>query len=242
MREEPASVAASQVPADTLVDVVIPAVADFYRVYLPLLGKAIGLAISGVRLLANAWLVMAEVGLRSFKFLAVGALDTFGTIVNAAATGLGWLPGIGDKVKAAKKSFDKFRDNTVAALDTAIGKVVDLRTELNNLKPKTVKIHFQVDKAPALLAPGGLPIFKAEGAGARGAIINRPTVLLAGESGPERLQPIDQTPGNEPLPQGRSGPQFNVEKVVAQDVNDFLNQMQARARSAGIGGLPAVAS
>jgi hypothetical protein len=220
-----------------LVDIVIPALAQFYRHYIPLIGKAVALLITAVRLLGDAWLLMAQAGLQAFKVLVTAALASFGAIVDAAAAGLGWLPGIGDKVKGAKKAFDNFRDNTVAALDVALGKVRDLRAELDNLKPKTVRIHFAVDKPPIKMI-GDVPIFKPEGAGARGAIINRPTVALVGENGPERLTPLDQTPGNEPLPGGRGGPQFVVEKVYAQDVNDFLTQMQRRARHSSLDGVP----
>ena len=41
-----------------------------------------------------------------------------------------------------------------------------------------------------------------EGAGATGAIINRPTVGLIGEAGPEAVVPLSSTRGNAPLPTG----------------------------------------
>jgi hypothetical protein len=41
-----------------------------------------------------------------------------------------------------------------------------------------------------------------EGVGARGAVVNRPTVALIGEAGPEVVTPLDQTRGNGPLPGG----------------------------------------
>jgi hypothetical protein len=223
-----------------LTDVVIPAQARLAKVELPALGKAIGIGITSVRIQAEAWSVLAIVGLRSLKLLFQAAIVTFDGILSAADKGLGWMPGIGPKIHDARKAFDRFKDNTVAALDAAISKAEKLQADLN-FKPKTIRIHFAIDKPPRKSIQG-VPIFQsfgAEGAGARGAIINRPTVLLAGESGPEILKPIDQTPGNAPLPSGTTpGPQFNVEKVVAQDVNDFLRQMQVRARHAAIGGLP----
>jgi hypothetical protein len=46
---------------------------------------------------------------------------------------------------------------------------------------------------------------KFEGVGARGAIVNRPTVALIGEAGPEAVTPLDKTRGNGPLPGGGSG-------------------------------------
>ena len=43
---------------------------------------------------------------------------------------------------------------------------------------------------------------RIEGVGARGAIVNRPTVALIGEAGPEAVTPLDQTAGNSALPGG----------------------------------------
>ena len=39
-----------------------------------------------------------------------------------------------------------------------------------------------------------------EGRGATGGIVNRPTVALIGEAGPEAVIPLNKTPGNSPLP------------------------------------------
>jgi hypothetical protein len=224
-----------------LLEKVLPAIATLYSTGLPLLGKAIGVAVGVVSTLVDAFLNLAEFGLRSFRFLVNAALSTFGAILTAADKGLGWIPGIGDKIHGAKKAFDDFKDDTVASLDAAIGKVIDLQDTLHGLKPKTVEIRLKVTEQQLVLNPSlGKPRVTPEGFGAAGAIINRPTVLLAGETHPEALIPLNQTPGNQPLPNGLGGgPQFNVEKVVAQDVNDFLRQMQVRARAVGIGGMPA---
>lgn len=222
-----------------IVNVVIPAVAKFYSVYLPLLGKAIGIAITGIKLLADGLLAMAQFGLQAFRLLTVAALSTFGAILTAADKGLGWIPGIGPKIHAARKAFDNFKDGTVASLDKAIGKVQELRNELDGLKSKDLEVRLKVTTQQLVQNPSlGKPRVLPEGAGARGAIINRPTVLLAGEAGREALVPLDRTTGNEPLPRGSSGPQFRIDKVVAQDVNDFLRQMQERARRVAVGGLP----
>jgi hypothetical protein len=49
-----------------------------------------------------------------------------------------------------------------------------------------------------------------EGAGAEGAIVNRPTLALIGEAGPEALVPLHKTAGNGPLPMGGGGPSVMV--------------------------------
>lgn len=221
-----------------LTNVVIPAMADIYRVELPALGKALGAGITLIRLQADAWTLLAIVGLQSLKALFLASIATFDGILTAADKALGWMPKFGPKIHDARKAFDGFKDGTVAAIDAAIGEAQKLHAELN-FKPKTIRIHFAIDKPPRKSIQG-VPIFQsfgAEGAGATGAIVNRPTVALIGENGPEALTPLSQTPGNQPLPNGMGGPQFNVEKVVAQDVNDFLRQMQVRARQSSLDGV-----
>lgn len=42
-------------------------------------------------------------------------------------------------------------------------------------------------------------------AGAEGAIVNRPTLALIGEAGPEAVVPLSQSPGNSPLPVNGAG-------------------------------------
>lgn len=44
-----------------------------------------------------------------------------------------------------------------------------------------------------------------EGRGATGGIVNRPTVALIGEAGPEAVIPLNRTSGNSPLPGGMGG-------------------------------------
>ena len=61
---------------------------------------------------------------------------------------------------------------------------------------------------------------KIEGVGARGAIVNRPTVALIGEAGPEAVTPLDQTPGNAPL--GSGGGDL-VEEI--RQMNSLLKQV-----------------
>ena len=60
---------------------------------------------------------------------------------------------------------------------------------------------------------------RIEGAGARGAIVNRPTVALIGEAGPEAITPLDQTRGNAPLPGGGD----LVEEI--RQMNSLLKQV-----------------
>jgi hypothetical protein len=64
-------------------------------------------------------------------------------------------------------------------------------------------------------------------AGATGAIVNRPTFALIGEAGPEALIPLDQTPGNKPLPKSGIGGDItiNVHPSAGMDERELANMV-----------------
>lgn len=53
--------------------------------------------------------------------------------------------------------------------------------------------------------PNKIPFTVAAPRGATGGIVNRPTMALIGEAGPEAVVPLNKTPGNGPLPAGGLG-------------------------------------
>jgi len=57
---------------------------------------------------------------------------------------------------------------------------------------------------------------KAKYGGAEGAIVNRPTLALIGEAGPEMLVPLHRAPGASPLPNGGGGV-IVIENVIVLD-------------------------
>jgi hypothetical protein len=65
-------------------------------------------------------------------------------------------------------------------------------------------------------------------AGADGAIVTRPTFALIGEAGPEALIPLNQTPGNRPLPKnmGTMGETtINVYPSAGMDERELANMV-----------------
>ncbi len=67
-------------------------------------GNAVGFMIDGFRMLLNVWLTVA------------------GGIVSGAATALGWVPGVGDKLKGAERAFGAMKDTILGTLDDAAQK------------------------------------------------------------------------------------------------------------------------
>jgi hypothetical protein len=67
-------------------------------------GDAVGFMIEGFKALLTVWLTVAD------------------GIVSGAATALGWIPGLGDKLKAANTAFDDMKGGILRTLDDAAQK------------------------------------------------------------------------------------------------------------------------
>jgi hypothetical protein len=70
------------------------------------------------------------------RFVVVGIIDKLGMIVHAAAAAFGWVPGIGPKLRAAAKNFDKFRNTVNSALAGIHDKSVNVNVRYNG--PATI--------------------------------------------------------------------------------------------------------
>lgn len=119
------------------------------------LGSFIGKVFVGyLRLLAKFWLTMAIVAVGALKMLLQAAFLVFGGILDAAAAGLGWIPGVGDKIKGARDAFKNFGDATIRKLDDVQGKLKDTRTAVSNLgkaKAKPIIDASSIDAANSQL-------------------------------------------------------------------------------------------
>lgn len=94
-----------------------------------------------------------------------------GGILEGAAKAFGWVPGLGGKLKAASKEFNKFRDNVNNALDGIHDKKV------------TVTANVVMQRGP-----GGMPVFAGDGGNPHNAVGTRffsGGVSWVGERGPE---------------------------------------------------------
>lgn len=130
-----------------IVDNVIPALGTLAEHYLPAVGKAIGTAITVVKKLSGWLLDLGIFGVDAFRFLLNAALETFDGILNAAEWGLGWIPGIGDKIADANRAFDNFRENTINALDKTSDALRRVRGQIDGIDPTkhvdvTIEAHY----------------------------------------------------------------------------------------------------
>lgn len=89
-----------------------------------------------LRTLGVMFLRLAGFGVRAFRALLGAAFTCFDGILAAAETGLGWIPGIGDKIKGARDAFQDFARKTSGALDDVAGKLRDVRERIDGIPEK----------------------------------------------------------------------------------------------------------
>jgi hypothetical protein len=74
-------------------------------------------AVPALKILTKAFLYLAKYGVWAYKMLLSAAFDCFDGILQAAEKGLGWIPGLGGKIKSARKAFDQFGAGVKTMLD-----------------------------------------------------------------------------------------------------------------------------
>lgn len=111
---------------------------------------------------ASAGRFMWERVLRpAFRTMVTVWLTTAGTIVRGAATMMGWVPGIGPKMRAAADKFDRFKTDALRALN----KVPDVKA-VKVTTPGSAAAIRQVDKLRAAMQRvkgAGVPLAVAVG-------------------------------------------------------------------------------
>lgn len=100
---------------------------------------------------AQAVLTGAGLILQGLKFITGAFLDMAGTVVSGAAKAFGWIPGIGDKIKAAAAGFKHVKEGAANAFDAAIGKVNEWNNKVQGMT-KEVFIKGQIRDLEAKLA------------------------------------------------------------------------------------------
>lgn len=105
-----------------------------------------GTLLGAVKIIAKMFLTMGAWGIRAFSGLLSGAFAAFDGILTAADKGLGWVPGLGDKISNAKQKFTEFGDSTITKLDEVATGLEDAKTEIDALgkKKATPEINYKV--------------------------------------------------------------------------------------------------
>jgi hypothetical protein len=151
------------------------------------LGLAIGRAVS--------------LGVTAFRIFFTVVTGVFQGILVAATIALGWMPGLGEKLRVAAGNFSRFRSSANAELAKidrtlsvtiqtaeAMASMTALQRQMAKLQDKTVVVTVkgQVVGAGAGRAMVGGQVMQS------GGILTGPTHILAGEAGREAVVPLDR--------------------------------------------------
>ena len=162
---------------DFITQKVVPVLATFIRYYLPMLAAQWRVVIE---VLKAAWRAFTTgVGIVN-SFVRFG-LWAFGKFLDSAVAAFGWIPGIGDKLRAAKKKFDTFAAGVNAALARIDDQHVKVRVDLSTNKAyqsQRAGERAAYGKAYGGPIPGSSPHRRAD---------NIPIMATAGEF----MQPVD---------------------------------------------------
>lgn len=132
-------------------------------------GKFLGTVFLGyLKLLANMWLTVGRYGIKAFSWLLKAAFATFDGILAAAEAGLGWIPGIGDKIGAAREAFQRFGNATIDKLNAVEGKLQSVQDKINGVaRDREATIHITTVRqtvgsgyGPAEFRATGGPVLK----------------------------------------------------------------------------------
>jgi hypothetical protein len=115
-----------------------------------------------MKTLSLAVATTAQAILIGFKAMTDGVLGFIGATLHGAVDLIGWIPGIGDKVKAASKAFDGFKAGVDANLNGAIGTVgkwiaaLNLNNSISARAARSIVADFAAQQASATKANGAL--------------------------------------------------------------------------------------
>jgi len=195
---------------------------------------------------------LALVGLVSGIVIAYNKSETFRGIVNGIGSALAGVAGwINDNVIPAlslfwntmKRAWDWISENAGPVLDALrlslkaafapIFTAITAMQKLLDLLGSWRKTHIPAGVTGAsIIASGGGGIPR----GAAGGIVNRPTLALIGEAGPEAVVPLNRTRGNGPLGSGFGNVIINVEAglvstpdQIGQQIIEAIQRAQRRS-------------
>ena len=101
------------------------------------------LLIQTITFFGQAWATGMQAGIDAAAFLMEAwanvqyrIIEAMAAIVSAAATSFGWIPGIGDKLKAADRAMGVWRDNARSHMDNVKAKADEMRGTLDRANRK----------------------------------------------------------------------------------------------------------
>lgn len=125
------------------------------------IGAAMGHLVGVIQFLSEVWLGWVAIYESGIQFISNGwnqmvqmAISAVGAILGALVAMLGWIPGIGDRLRQSQRDFEAWRNASVSSLNSTQGAVAGVQNSINNMHGKTVYIDV-VQRGPSLGGSGG---------------------------------------------------------------------------------------
>jgi phage-related protein len=183
---------------------------------------------NAVKTLAIGFIELGRFGVMAFRLLLTAAFNTFDGILSAAEKGLGWIPGIGPKISAARAAFQSFGDATIGKLQGVEDKLRGVQNEIAGIPAsKTFTLNMVTVKSTQTKNSLG----EFGGPRAMGGPVSSSKFYLVGENGPELFAPrtsgaIVPNGGGSAIEGAAAGPR--TVRLVVRD-REFEAYMDERA-------------
>jgi cell wall-associated NlpC family hydrolase len=108
-----------------------------------------------VNFFSSIWQKAVDAVRGAFRWLVLKLLGFFQNILDGAATMLGWVPGLGGKLRKAADAFRKFRDDVNAALGGVNGRTVHVGVAFADAQAGKGNPYFNRAAGGPVRGPGG---------------------------------------------------------------------------------------
>ena len=189
-------------------------------------------------LLGAAWTAIKLAASAAWASIRDDVSSKFDKIVDVIRGVPGKIAGLAGGFKDAGKAII---DGLISGISTATGFVTGIAGSIWNVLKGLINTAIdQINTALefSIPVPGPLPDIPINAPNiprlATGGIVNRPTLALIGESGPEAVVPLDRRSGRAPV---AGGVNITVENMHVAGYSDMMSQLQHRVRGAALGGV-----
>jgi len=162
---------------------------------------------------ASLWSGLKSIWLSGVRFITLRFLDMVGVVIRGAAKALGWVPGVGPKLRSAAREFDKFRDRANAALGGVRDQSAQVRITLSEAAKAAAGYwggRISASRAKALLIK----------ASARGNLFEQHSPQIA-RGGAMRVWAEPETGGEAYIPLAKDSRRPRAEKILATVAERF---------------------
>ena len=202
------------------------------------IGKAFKFGTTAVKLWADTTLTIFQLITSGVGAFVAAVLQQFGTIVDGAAAAFGFLPGIGDKVKAAQTAFHNFADGVNSNIDSVGQLLKDLKSQIDEVGNAHPRFHIDSNTLDEIARMHELQQLQIRDKKFKITVAIEQQIERTVGPGGGMGRPGDLGSGSGAGAGGSgSGALGHVDKMYASDTNDIIRKSDRRRRARAGGGV-----